>query len=164
MSLGKKCLQNTKINIFLLNDVYIILRRKKKSSQTGRKLQTNCCDSWKHMGLDHTRDYGLLQYENFPSPRHKMQAAGGDISWEVLKDEKCPAWEEHFDFIFKDWEVRCTKAQRPGWHLGSVSLNVKHTLPPRLTLPGAPDTHQAGKGCWLLRCASFHLDKWSFSK
>lgn len=38
MSLGKKCLQNTKINIFLLNDVYIILRRKKKSSQTGRKL------------------------------------------------------------------------------------------------------------------------------
>lgn len=30
MSLGKKCLQNTKINIFLLNDVYIILRRRKK--------------------------------------------------------------------------------------------------------------------------------------
>lgn len=139
-------------------------KKKKKSSQISRKLQTSYCDSWKHMGLDPTRDYGLLRYENFPSSRHKMQAAGGIISWEGLKD-KCPGWEEHFDFIFKDWEVRCTKAQRPGWHLWFVGLNVKGTLPPGLTLPGTPNTYQAGKGCWLLSwCASFHLDKWSFSK
>lgn len=141
------------------------LRRKKKSSQISRKLQTSCCDSWKHMGLDPTRDYGLRLLENFPSPRHKMQAADGSISWEVQKDEKCPAWKEHLDFIFKDWEVRCTKAQRPGWHLWSVGLNVKGTLLPGLTLPGTPDTHRAGKGCQLLIwCASFHLDKWSFAK
>lgn len=100
---------------------------------------------------------------------HAMQAAGGSIFWGGLKGEKCPVGEGHFDFISKDWEVRCIKAQslagtcvgrslicRPNCQ-GHISSWARSTWPPRHTA--------AEEGCQLLSgCASSHLVKSSFSK
>lgn len=41
---------------------------------------------------------GSIEEEMFPVPGHST-------SQEALKDERCPAQNEHFDFIFKIWEV-----------------------------------------------------------
>lgn len=80
--------------------MYTLSYKEKPSAWMSRKLQASCCDPCKHMmaELAPREIHGLLRYENFSSPRD-MQTAGGSIS--CLKDEKWPAWEEHFDLCLR---------------------------------------------------------------